>query len=276
MSAELSKCYELLGVSRGVSAQELKTAHRDMAKVWHPDRFSHDPRLQQKAQEKLKQINEAYDQLTLRKFKWQRPSPPPVDRNPPPSASTRSNKYSEHSATQHKRWHFVILPFLVFGVVFFFTSRSLIRRQAASSVLSKDQTQASQADAERSSEKGSSPSTDGSRNKNRVDPSPAKEAKEIDSASAEPATAQLKPMATVTVTIDPATGLLARPECPVKSRMTYPNGSEPHQYCNASHPSRVEPQADSPRPKESRIKSIAKRVGTPGKWFGGSESSKSP
>ena len=67
VSAELSKCYELLGVNPGVSAQELKTAHRDMAKVWHPDRFSHDPRLQQKAQEKLKQINEAYDQLTLRK-----------------------------------------------------------------------------------------------------------------------------------------------------------------------------------------------------------------
>ena len=271
MSAELSKCYQLLGVSPGVSAQELKTAHRDMAKVWHPDRFSHDPRLQQKAQEKLKQINEAYDQLTLRKFKWQRPSPPPVDRNPPPSASTRSNKYGEHSATQHKRWHFVILPFLVFGVVFFFTSRSLIRRQAASSVLSKDQTQASQADAERSSEKGSSTATDGSRNMNRVDPSPARE---IDTSSVEPATAQLKPLATITVMIDPVTGLLARPECPVKSRMTYPNGSEPHQYCNASHPSRVEPQADSPRPKESRIKSIAKRVGTPGKWFGGNESSK--
>ena len=205
MSAELSKCYELLGVNPGVSAQELKTAHRDMAKVWHPDRFSHDPRLQQKAQEKLKQINEAYDQLTLRKFKWQRPSPRPVDRNPPPSASTRSNQY----ATQHKRWHLVILPLLVFGVVFFFTSRSLIRRQAASSVLSKDQTQASQADAERSSEKGSSTATDGSRNMNRVDPSPAKEARQIDTASVEPATAQLRPLATISVMIDPVTGLLA-------------------------------------------------------------------
>jgi hypothetical protein len=273
VSAELSKCYELLGVSPGVSAHELKTAHRDMAKVWHPDRFSHDPRLQQKAQEKLKQINEAYDQLTLRKFKWQRPSPPPVDRNPPPSAS---NKYGEHSATQHKRWHFVILPLLVFGVVFFFTSRSLIRRQTESSVLSSDQTQASQPDAQRSSEKGSSAATDGSRNKNLVHPSSAKEAKEIDTTSVEPATAQLRPLATISVMIDPVTGLLARPECPVKSRMTYPSGSEPHQYCNASHPSKVEPQADSPRPKESRIKSIAKRVSTGGKWFVGSESSKSP
>ena len=64
---ELNKCYELLGVRPGASAQELKTAHRDMAKVWHPDRFAHDPRLQQKAQEKLQEINEAYDQLTAAK-----------------------------------------------------------------------------------------------------------------------------------------------------------------------------------------------------------------
>ena len=67
MNDELTKYYELLGVAPGVSAQELKTAHRDLAKVWHPDRFAHDPRLQQKAQEKLKEINEAYDLLASRK-----------------------------------------------------------------------------------------------------------------------------------------------------------------------------------------------------------------
>ena len=63
MNTELSKAYELLGVKPGVSSRELKAAHRDLAKVWHPDRFLHDPRLQEKAQEKLKEINEAYDLL---------------------------------------------------------------------------------------------------------------------------------------------------------------------------------------------------------------------
>ena len=53
MSDELNECYVLLGVAPTASAQELKAAYRDLAKVWHPDRFSHDPRLQQKAQEKL-------------------------------------------------------------------------------------------------------------------------------------------------------------------------------------------------------------------------------
>jgi COMPASS component SWD3 len=55
------KAYEVLGVKPGVSNRDLKAAHRDLAKVWHPDRFLHDPRLQEKAQEKLKEINEAYE-----------------------------------------------------------------------------------------------------------------------------------------------------------------------------------------------------------------------
>ena len=64
MNDELDKYHELLGLAPGASDQELKEAYRDLAKVWHPDRFSHDPRLQQKAQEKLKEINEAYVGLT--------------------------------------------------------------------------------------------------------------------------------------------------------------------------------------------------------------------
>ena len=63
MHADLSRAYDLLGVKPGVSNRELKAAHRDLAKVWHPDRFLHDPRLQEKAQEKLKEINEAYELL---------------------------------------------------------------------------------------------------------------------------------------------------------------------------------------------------------------------
>jgi hypothetical protein len=42
-------------------------------------------------------------------------------------------------------------------------------------------------------------------------------------------------MPTITVVIDATTGLLARPECSTKMRMTYPSGSEPGAYCNV-HP----------------------------------------
>jgi COMPASS component SWD3 len=56
--------YGALGLEPECTMEELKAAYRDLAKVWHPDRFAHDPRLQNKAQEKLKEINEAYEQLS--------------------------------------------------------------------------------------------------------------------------------------------------------------------------------------------------------------------
>jgi len=51
---------ELDGVS---SKKEIKKAYLKMAKLWHPDRFHHDPRLLTKAEQKMKVINEAYYQL---------------------------------------------------------------------------------------------------------------------------------------------------------------------------------------------------------------------
>ena len=42
------------------SFQEIKQAYRDLALVWHPDRFANSTRLQAKASERLKEINTAY------------------------------------------------------------------------------------------------------------------------------------------------------------------------------------------------------------------------
>ena len=53
----------MLGLPQGASPAEIKAAWRDLAKVWHPDRFQHDERLQGKAGENLKRINEAYESL---------------------------------------------------------------------------------------------------------------------------------------------------------------------------------------------------------------------
>ena len=57
------KCFQVLGLSAGSSKEQIKQAHLDLVKVWHPDRFAHDPRLQKRAEEKLIAINEAYDFL---------------------------------------------------------------------------------------------------------------------------------------------------------------------------------------------------------------------
>jgi hypothetical protein len=59
----LDDCYRLLDLDRRASAEEIKRAHRDLTKVWHPDRFGHDAALRRKAEEKLKAINEAYETI---------------------------------------------------------------------------------------------------------------------------------------------------------------------------------------------------------------------
>lgn len=42
---------------------EAREAYLDMARVWHPDRFTDNPRLRKKAEEKLKTINIAYAEI---------------------------------------------------------------------------------------------------------------------------------------------------------------------------------------------------------------------
>ena len=54
---------QVLNLKPSATPQDIKQAYHDLVKVWHPDRFTHDPALAQKAQEKLKEINEAHEAL---------------------------------------------------------------------------------------------------------------------------------------------------------------------------------------------------------------------
>jgi hypothetical protein len=235
----LDRAYEVLGVKPGVSDRELKAAHRDLAKVWHPDRFVHDPRLQEKAQEKLKEINEAYEQLISRHKRRVTPPPPRTSRHAQAADTARV------TVKRGVGWHWwIAVPFAVFALVFALTVNTLVREPQPPPAESA-QLQESIDQAPTTTTRPDASHTVRNRDN---DLAPAPEAP----AEPAPSNEAVAPVPTVTVSIDPESGLLATPACPVKSRMTYPSGSEPHGYCNINHV--VKPE------KKTGLKGLAKRI----------------
>ena len=55
--------YEVLGVPRTATDEEIKKAYRNLARKYHPDNY-HDSPLADLAQEKMKDINAAYETIT--------------------------------------------------------------------------------------------------------------------------------------------------------------------------------------------------------------------
>jgi DnaJ-like protein len=266
MNDDLTEWYDLLGLKPGASPEEVKIAYRDLAKVWHPDRFLHDPRLQEKAQEKLKEINEAYDQLRSGKAKRRTPPPEPAHE---PQTSAHPQTVSVGVASRI-RWQLILAPVLIFAVAFLVASRSLIRsgeQEDQSQVPAIEQTE----DAPNVAQQQPGSTVEVRANelpaeKNRMEAQSQRE-ESGNASTSETSAASLPPMRTVTILIDPTTGMIARSTCPMKSRMTYPSGNEPHQYCT-SHKAPPVPPAEVLAPTESRLKSAAKRLASPGKWFG--------
>jgi DnaJ domain len=118
--ADINRCYEILEIEPGASLEEIKRAYRDLAFVWHPDRFAHNDRLQQKAQQRLIEINQAYDELVLflsqpppqaTDKQSQQPAPPPEKQPEKPpekplrrrSAKSGGKPGSQRTQTRQKK-----------------------------------------------------------------------------------------------------------------------------------------------------------------------------
>lgn len=59
----MKDAYEVLGVSKNATDEEIKTAYRELARKYHPDNYSDDNPLKDLASEKMQEINAAYDEI---------------------------------------------------------------------------------------------------------------------------------------------------------------------------------------------------------------------
>ena len=55
--------YKELGVSYDATDDEIKTAYRELVKKYHPDNYANDAELKDIAEEKMKTVNAAYDEI---------------------------------------------------------------------------------------------------------------------------------------------------------------------------------------------------------------------
>jgi curved DNA-binding protein CbpA len=60
---EIQRCFELLDLDPNATLEEAQSAYKAQVKFFHPDRFNDDPHQREKAEEKLKEVNMAYEKV---------------------------------------------------------------------------------------------------------------------------------------------------------------------------------------------------------------------
>ncbi len=98
---EIQRCFETLEIPKDSSIEDVHQAYRDLVNIWHPDRVGDNPRLKKKAEEKLKDINLAYEDLNS--FLSSRPKiPPTVPKTPREHPTTEVFQSADRAKTETK------------------------------------------------------------------------------------------------------------------------------------------------------------------------------
>jgi hypothetical protein len=63
MTEHFAKNYRILGIQPGDSWKQTRQAYKKLVNIWHPDRFQQDNRQKKLAEEKTKEITQAYKEL---------------------------------------------------------------------------------------------------------------------------------------------------------------------------------------------------------------------
>jgi curved DNA-binding protein CbpA len=92
MNPQISEFYRQLDLEPGANLASIRQSYRHLVKVWHPDRFGNDEKLQAVANDKLKKINFAYDSLVafIESYGKTEASPPPKADVPPRTTKASS------------------------------------------------------------------------------------------------------------------------------------------------------------------------------------------
>src|SRR5580692_9889731 len=104
---EISRYCRVLNVTPGETLEEVKAEYRDLVQIWHPDRFSENDRLLKKAQERLKEINLAWEYLCANGFQegiLTEPKEPLFTAPPPADAQSARGSASFPSKSRHFFW----------------------------------------------------------------------------------------------------------------------------------------------------------------------------
>lgn len=118
----LDEAYRILEVAPGSNEETVREARKTLAKVWHPDRHANDPELQKRAQDKLADVNAAFEVVDHAGFpakaKAPEPAKPPDAPKaavPPPVASPPRVE-PDFVAPRKIRWSVILVLAAALGI----------------------------------------------------------------------------------------------------------------------------------------------------------------